>query len=152
MRPLLDAPNVSLLVNAEVLKLETGTSGHNVTGVVVQRDGKREVYSAAIVAVCAGASNSAKILLQSADDKHPNSLANGSDQVGRNYMFHNCKAVAAMGKELNLTVFQKTLGINDFYSAGDGRQWPLGNIQMIGKSNSGAMKGEEPELTLLAPR
>ena len=58
-----------------------------------------EVYSADVVAVCAGASNSAKILLQSANDRHPTGLANGSDQVGRNYMFHNCKAVAALGKE-----------------------------------------------------
>ena len=39
-------------------------------------------------------------------------------------MFHNCEAVAAMGKELNPTILQKTLGINDFYSASDGRQWP----------------------------
>ncbi len=67
-------------------------------------------------------------------------------------MFHNCKAVAALGKEVNSTVFQKTLGINDFYLAGNGRQWPLGNIQMIGKSNAGAMKGEEPKLTKIAPR
>ena len=65
----------------------------------------------------AGAANSAKILLRSATDRHPNGLANGSDQVGRNYMFHNCKAVVALGKERNDTVFQKTLGINDFYFA-----------------------------------
>jgi choline dehydrogenase-like flavoprotein len=67
-------------------------------------------------------------------------------------MFHNCKAVVSLSKERNDTVFQKTLGINDFYFAGDGRDWPLGNIQMVGKSNAGAMKGEEPKLTLLAPR
>jgi hypothetical protein len=73
-----------------------------------------------------------------ATDRHPNGLANGSGQVGRNYMSHNCKAVAALGKEMNPTVFQKTLGINDFYHVNDGRDWPLGNIQMIGKSNSGA--------------
>jgi choline dehydrogenase-like flavoprotein len=152
VRPVLDLPNVTLLVNAEVAKLETDPTGRAVTGVVVQREGKPEVYSADIVAVCAGASNSAKILLQSANDRHPNGLANGSDQVGRNYMFHNCKAVAALGKEMNATVFQKTLGINDFYLAGNGRDWPLGNIQMIGKSNSGAMKGEEPKLTRIAPR
>jgi choline dehydrogenase-like flavoprotein len=66
-------------------------------------------------------------------------------------MFHNCKALVSLGKELNDTVFQKTLGINDFYFAGDDRPWPLGNIQMVGKSNAGAMKGEEPHLTLLAP-
>ena len=58
----------------------------------------------------------------------------------------------AIDKEPNDTVFQKTLGLNDFYFAGDGRQWPLGNIQMVGKSNAAAMKGEEPKLTKLAPR
>ena len=84
---------------------------------VVSRDGEREVYTGDIVAVCAGAANSAKILLNSATDEHPNGLANGSDQVGRNYMFHNCKAVVALAKEPNDTVFQKTLGINDFYFA-----------------------------------
>ena len=152
VRPLLDLPNVTLLVNSEVVKLETDPTGRTVTGVVVEREGRQEAYSADIVALCAGASNSAKVLLRSANDHHPNGLANGSDQVGRNYMFHNCKAVAALGKEMNATVFQKTLGINDFYLAGNGRDWPLGNIQMIGKSNSGAMKGEEPKLTRIAPR
>ena len=153
VRPLLDQPNVTLLVNAEVVKLETDPAGRTVTGVVVRaRRPAGRCIRLDVVAVCAGASNSAKILLQSASDRHPNGLANGSDQVGRNYMFHNCKAVAALGKEANATVFQKTLGINDFYLAGGDRPWPLGNIQMIGKSNAGAMKGEEPKLTMLAPR
>ena len=70
----------------------------------------------------AGASNSAKLLLQSANDQHPNGLANGSDQVGRNYMYHNSKAVVALAKERNDTVFQKTLGLNDFYLGSTGRR------------------------------
>jgi choline dehydrogenase-like flavoprotein len=152
VRPLLGQPNLTLLVNAEVERLETDAAGGTVTGVVVSRGGQREVYTADVVAVCAGAANSARILLRSATDRHPAGLANGSDQVGRNYMFHNSKAVAALAKEPNLTVFQKTLALNDFYFAGDGRQWPLGNIQMVGKSNAMAMKGEEPKLTKLAPR
>ncbi len=152
VRPILGEPNVSLLVNAEVVRLDTDPAGRTVNGVEVQRGGAREVYSADIVAVCAGASNSAKILLLSASDRHPKGLANGSDLVGRNYMYHNSKAVAAFCKEPNDTVFQKTLGINDFYLAAGERPWPLGNIQMIGKSNAGAMKGEEPKLTKLAPR
>ncbi len=152
VRPLLDLPNVTLLVNAEAVRLETDPSGRTVSGVVVERDGNRETYAADIVVVSAGASNSAKLLLNSGNDAHPRGLANGSDQVGRNYMFHNCKAVVSLSKEPNETVFQKTLGLNDFYLAGDGRPFPLGNIQMIGKSNAGAMKGEEPKLTLLAPR
>ena len=125
--------------------------GGTVTGVDVVRGGADEVYDADIVVVSAGAANSAKILLRSASDRHPNGLANGSDQVGRNYMFHNCKAVVAISKELNETMFQKTLGINDFYFATDDYPWPVGNIQMVGKSNAEAMKGEEPKLTMLAP-
>jgi choline dehydrogenase-like flavoprotein len=152
VRPILDLPNVTLLVDARVTRLVTDGRGGAVSEVVVQRGGAEERYTADIVVVAAGAANSAKLLLQSADDHHPNGLANGSDQVGRNYMFHNCRAVVALSKELNETVFQKTLGINDFYLPWDDYEWPAGNIQMIGKSNAAAMKGEEPKLTKFAPR
>jgi choline dehydrogenase-like flavoprotein len=152
VRPVLDQPNVTLLVDAEVLRLETGTDGRTVTSVVTSHNGQTESYSGDIVVVAAGAANSARILLRSASDPHPGGLANGSDQVGRNYMFHNSNAVVALDSEPNDTVFQKTLGLNDFYFAGDGQSWPLGNIQMIGKSNAAAMRGEEPKLTKLAPQ
>jgi choline dehydrogenase-like flavoprotein len=152
VRPVLGLPNVTLLVDAEVTRLETDSSGRSITNVVVARAGNEEQYRADVVVVAAGAANSAKILLRSATDQHPNGLANGSDQVGRNYMFHNSKAVVALSKELNETVFQKTLAINDFYFGADGYDWPVGNIQMVGKSNAAAMKGEEPKLTKLAPR
>jgi choline dehydrogenase-like flavoprotein len=151
VRPLLGQPNVTLLTGAEVQRLETDPSGRSVTGVVVSRDGNREVYQGDIVAVCAGAANSARLLLNSANDAHPHGLANGSDQVGRNYMFHNCKAVVALSKEKNDTVFQKTLGINDFYFGAEDYEWPIGNIQMIGKSNAEAMRGEKPKVTKLSP-
>ncbi|HEX5287270.1 MAG TPA: GMC family oxidoreductase [Streptosporangiaceae bacterium] len=152
IRPLLDSPNVTLLTGAEVLRLETSPSGREVTGVVVSRAGHEETYAGDIVVVCAGAANTARILLRSAADRHPQGLANGSGQVGRNYMFHNSRAVLALSREPNPTVYQKTLGVNDFYLASGGRQWPLGNIQMLGKSSAEAMKGEEPELTRLAPK
>jgi len=151
VRPLLGLDNVTLVTRAEVTRLETDPSGRAVTGVEVARDGEREVYTGDVVAVCAGAANSAKLLLNSASDKHPRGLANGSDQVGRNYMFHNCKAVVALCKEPNDTVFQKTLGINDFYFPTKDYQYPMGNIQMIGKSNAEAMRGEKPKLTKLSP-
>jgi choline dehydrogenase-like flavoprotein len=153
VRPILDLPNVTLLRNAEVTRLETDPSGRAVTGIVVDRggDGKEEVYRGDIVVLAAGAANTAKILLRSASDAHPEGLANGSDQVGRNYMFHNSKAVAGFGEQANDTVYQKTLALNDFYLPALGREWPLGNIQMLGKSNAGAMKGEEPHLAKLVP-
>ncbi len=115
--PALQHPNVTLLVDPEVTRLQTDAAGRTVTGVVTQHGSAEEVFEADIVVVSAGATNSARLLLSSASDAHPNGLANGSDQVGRNYMFHNSKAVVALGKEPNDTAFQKTLGLNDFYFA-----------------------------------
>jgi choline dehydrogenase-like flavoprotein len=152
VRPVLDRPNVTLLVGAEAVELLTDPAGRAVTGVVYTHDGGRETAVADLVAVAAGATNSAKPLLRSVSDRHPDGLANGSGQVGRNYMFHNCKAVVALSREPNDTVYQKTLGLNDFYLPTDDYPWPMGNIQMVGKSNAAAMKGEEPKLTKLAPR
>ncbi len=149
--PALEHPNVSLLVDTKVTRLQTDPTGRVVTGVVAQRDGAEEVFEADIVVLSGGATNSACLLLASASDTHPQGLANGSDQVGRNYMFHNCKAIVALAAERNDTTFQKTLGLNDFYLGAPDFTHPLGNIQMIGKSNADAMKGEEPHLTKLAP-
>jgi choline dehydrogenase-like flavoprotein len=151
VRPALEHPNVTLLTNAPVIKLETDGSGETVTGVVVERDGKTETYAADIVVLACGAANTAKLLLLSASDAHPRGLANGSDQVGRNYMFHNSQAVLALSKDENPTIFQKTLGLNDFYFAGKGHDYPLGNIQMVGKSQAPMYRGERPGETKLAP-
>src|SRR5262249_7534909 len=101
-------------------------------------------YRGDIVVVSAGAANSARLLLMSADSKHPNGLANGSDQVGRNYMFHNSAAVVPISKRINATKFQKTLGLNDFYFRADDFAYPLGNIQMIGKSMGGMFREDAP--------
>jgi choline dehydrogenase-like flavoprotein len=151
VRPALEHDNVTLLTNATALSLETNPDGTEVTGVVVEREGETKTHSADVVVVSCGAANSARLLLASATDKHPNGLANGSDQVGRNYMFHNSQAVLALSKEPNPTVFQKTLGLNDFYLAGKEFDHPLGNIQMVGKSQAPMFRGEKPGETKFAP-
>jgi len=151
VRPALEHPNVTLLTNATALRLSTSPAGSSVSEVVVARDGAEETYAADIVVVSCGAANSAKLLLSSANDKHPNGLANGCDQVGRNYMFHNSQAVLAISKEPNPTVFQKTLGVNDYYFASDAWEFPMGNIQMVGKSVPAMYRGEKPTITKLAP-
>jgi choline dehydrogenase-like flavoprotein len=151
VRPALEYPNVTLLTNAKVIKLNTNATGKAVTEVVVEHNGATETYQGSVVVVSAGAANSAKLLLLSANDRHPNGLANGSDQVGRNYMYHNSVAVLAISKEPNPTVFQKTLGLNDFYFGMDGFEYPMGNIQMVGKSQGPMYKGEKPLETKLAP-
>jgi len=151
VRPALEYPNVTLLTNSRAVRLETDPAGTTVTGVVVEREGGRETFGADLVVVSCGAANSAKLLLASAGDQHPNGLANGSDQVGRNYMFHNSQAVLALSKEPNPTVFQKTLGVNDFYFGTDDFEYPMGNIQMVGKSQAEMYRGEKPLETALAP-
>ena len=66
-------------------------------------------------------------------------------------MFHNSVAVLAVSKEPNPTRFQKTLGLNDFYFGMPGFDYPMGNIQMVGKSQGPMYKGEKPIEAGLAP-
>jgi choline dehydrogenase-like flavoprotein len=151
VRPALEHPNVTLLTNAEVTRIETNAAGTSVTGIVVERGGATEQFAADVVVLACGAANTAKLLLLSASDAHPNGLANGSDQVGRNYMFHNSQAVLALSREENPTIYQKTLGLNDFYFGSDDFEYPMGNIQMVGKSQAPMFRGEKPRQTKLAP-
>jgi choline dehydrogenase-like flavoprotein len=151
VRPALEYPNVTLLTNTEAVRLETDESGTTVTDVVVEVEGQAERFAADVIVLACGAANTAKLLLMSSNHRHPEGLANGSDQVGRNYMFHNSQAVLALSHEENPTIFQKTLGLNDFYLAGDEFEYPLGNIQMVGKSQAPMFRGEKPGETKFAP-
>ena len=49
------------------------------------------------------------------------------------------------------TAYQKTLGLNDFYFGSDDFEYPLGNVQMVGKSTAPMFRGERPRDTKLAP-
>ncbi|MGC2750524.1 MAG: GMC family oxidoreductase [Pseudolabrys sp.] len=149
VRPALEFPNVTLMRNAKVVKLETNAAGTAVTEVIAEVEGERDVFRGDVVILSCGALNTAKLLLMSANDRHPNGLANGSGQVGRNYMFHNSQAVLAISLEPNPTIFQKTLALNDFYFGMEGFEYPMGNIQMLGKSFGPMYRGEKPLETAL---
>ena len=143
--PALKHDNVTMLTGADVRRLETDPTGRNVTGVVAEfDDGSTRVFRADIVVVACGAVNSAALLLRSANDKHPGGLANSSDVVGRHYMRHNNLALMAVSKEPNPTKFQKTLALNDWYLGADDWDYPLGGIQMLGKSDADQIHGEAP--------
>jgi choline dehydrogenase-like flavoprotein len=144
VRPALRHPNVEMLTHAHVRRLETSANGREVTGVIVDRNGQQETYTGDIVVASCGAANTARLLLMSASEAHPSGLANGSDMVGRNYMFHNAMALVALSRRENPTVFQKTLSINDFYFSAPDYPFPLGNIQMIGKSLGPMFRNDAP--------
>ncbi|WP_433465024.1 GMC oxidoreductase [Spirillospora sp. CA-128828] len=134
VRPALKSPTVRLLTRAEVKRLETDSRGRQVTTARARRDGRDISIRAKRFVVSAGAANTAALLLHSASDAHPTGLANRSDQVGRNYMTHvTTFFLAADPRRTNDDVYQKTLGLNDWYSAGADNRHPLGNVQGLGK-------------------
>jgi choline dehydrogenase-like flavoprotein len=147
--PALTYPNVTLLTNALVTRLEAKGSGREVTGVVVERNGETETYRGGIVVVSCGAINSAALLLRSANDTHLNGLANSSGVVGRHYMCHNNSVMLAISKKPNPTMFQKTIGLNDFYHRSNDWEYPMGHISMVGKQDLESLRAGAP---VFAPR
>lgn len=142
--PALAHPNVTLLTDTKVTRLHTSQSGREVTAVEVGRDGLKGSYSASVVS--GGAINSAALLLRSANDKHPNGLANGSDVVGRHYMGHVNSVLMALSKCPNPTVFQKTLSVNDFYFGSPEWNFPMGHISFVGKLDGDTLKAGAPKV------
>jgi choline dehydrogenase-like flavoprotein len=144
IEPALSHPNVELLTNAFVSRLETSPSGREIRGVLVERAGAIERFSADMVVVAAGAINSAALLLRSTNDKHPRGLANGSDVVGRHYMGHTNSVQMAISRCPNPTVFQKTLALNDFYFGSQDWPHPMGHISFVGKLDLHALRAGAP--------
>jgi choline dehydrogenase-like flavoprotein len=156
IRQILHLPNVTLMTNSRVTRLLTNNSGTAVSGAEVVHSGSAAsknaytaTYTAGLFALCAGAINSAVILLASANDKHPKGLANGSDQVGRNFMYHQADALLAISTERNEDSYTKTWGTNDFYlkDTDPSYPFPLGQVQPVGSFHFEMMKGDAPLLT-----
>ena len=89
VKPALAHDNVTLLTNRLVWQLITDSSGRTVTEVRVKHGDDMESYSADVIIVAAGASNSAAIFLRSTSDQHPHGLANSNGLLGRHYICHN---------------------------------------------------------------
>ncbi len=139
-------PNIELITSAHVETLQAGPGGR-IEAVHYTRHGERKRLSPKLVILSAGAINSAAILLRSGDGK---GLANRSDQVGRNFMNHNCSAMLAINPfRRNDSVYQKTLMVNDYYLTGGRDGLPLGNVQLLGKINGDILKANAPRY---APR
>ena len=140
----MEYPNVTLKTECLVEKLETDATGKIITAVIATHKGEAVKFTGDTVVVSCGAINSAALLLRSANEQHPNGLANKSDVVGRNYMFHNNTALLAISTKPNPTQFGKTLALNDFYFGEDDFPYPMGHIQMLGKSDPMMYKEEAP--------
>jgi choline dehydrogenase-like flavoprotein len=141
--PALAHANVQLLTNTRVIRIVA--KGSRIEAVETTRGS----FRARVVVLAAGAIPSAALLLASASEAHPRGLANGSDQVGRNYLCHlNSACLAIDPFRRNPTVFQKTIGLNDFYeqSGNPDFPYPLGHIQNLGKVTPAVLRAEHPHL------
>jgi choline dehydrogenase-like flavoprotein len=155
IRQIMHLPNVTLMTNSRVTRLLTNSEGTAITAVEVihsatgAKTSTPATYSAGIFALCAGAVNSAVVLLASANDKHPNGLANSSDQVGRNFMYHQADALLALTTDRNEDSYTKTWGTNDFYlkDTDPAYPFPLGQVQPIGSFHYEMMKSDAPFFT-----
>jgi len=146
INPVLGYPNVTLLTNALVTNLETNPTGSEVTAVNVERNGDQLKYTADVFVISCGAINSAALLLRSANDKHPRGLANSSDLVGRHLMKHNNSIMLAVSRCEVDTVYQKTLGVNDFYFASDAWEYPMGSITFVGGVDGATLAAHAPAI------
>jgi choline dehydrogenase-like flavoprotein len=143
--PALRHANVTLQPGSTVTRLLTDDTGRRVVAVDVERGGQSERIHARLFVLCAGAINSAAILLRSTSAQHPSGLANSSGLVGRYYMNHNCTALMAlMPTRVNRTHFPKTLSLNDFYFESSASSTPLGNLQPLGKIQEPMLRGALP--------
>ncbi len=124
---------VELRTESVAEQLELDADG-KVAAVLYRQNGALKRIAAPVVVLAAGAVQTAALLLRSATESCSAGAANSSDQVGRNFMNHNCSAVLALHPmRRNRAVYQKTLMVNDYYHSDGSGGAPLGNVQMLGK-------------------
>ncbi len=145
--PILGQKNVTLMPHSKALRLIHDGSGKRIIAVEVEHKGQIKQFKAKEFIVSCGAINSAALLLKSKSDKHPDGLANSSGLVGRNYMRHINSAIVALSRAENPVLFQKTIGLNDYYFGAEDSKFPLGHMQLLGKVKMDMLRGDAPFFT-----
>lgn len=130
--PALEFANVTLKTSAQVVCLHTNPSGSEVKAVQAKIGQQSYLFLGSIVVLACGAVNSAALLLRSANEKHPNGIANRSDLVGRNLMKQQLSVVVQLTTSANSGLFPRTVGFNDFYWGDGDFPYPMGHVQNSG--------------------
>jgi choline dehydrogenase-like flavoprotein len=144
--------DVTLKTSAKVVALHTNPSGTEVKAVEAQINGRSYLFMGQIIVLSCGAINSAALLLKSANEKHPNGLANSSDLVGRNLMKHLMTVILQQSPQPNSGLFQRTIYINDFYWGDDDFPYPMGHIQDAGGILQDVIFSESPPILSVAAK
>ena len=143
---------VTLKTSAKVVALHTNPAGTEVKAVEAQINGESYLFMGDIVVLACGAINSAALLLGSANEKHPQGLANSSNLVGRNLMKQLMTVILQQSPQPNSGLFQRTLYINDFYWGDKDFPYPLGHIQDSGGILQDVIFSESPPILSIAAK
>ncbi len=128
---------VELRTHCRVRRIVTGDDGM-ATGVeYFDRDGTLHLQAAHVVVVACNGIGTSRLLLNSASERHPNGLANSSDQVGRNLMFHPyIQVFGYMDEEVDGNRGPPlNLWSHEFYETDPGRDFKRGYMLQIGRGN-----------------
>ena len=149
-------PNVTLKTNALVTALHTNPTGTEIKGVQAQLttpEGTLEtLFKANIVVLACGAVNTAALLLNSANEKHPEGLANTSRLVGRNLMKMLMTVIVQRRANNNTGTFPRSISVNDFYWGTENFNYPMGHIQNSGGLFQDIIFAESPPLLSVLAR
>jgi choline dehydrogenase-like flavoprotein len=97
LNPAVRTGRVRVLPRAFAYRIDTSRDGRRATGVrYVDEEGRKRRIAARTVVLAGSPINTARLLLMSASDRHPDGLGNRSGQVGRNMMFHNFTLAASL--------------------------------------------------------
>ncbi|BAY82849.1 dehydrogenase subunit-like protein [Calothrix parasitica NIES-267] len=145
--------NVTLKTKSKVVGLHTNSTGKEVKAVEAKIGEQSYLFMGNIIVLSCGAINSAALLLRSANEKHPQGLANSSDLVGRNLMKQLMTVLVQITNKSNSGLFQRTRYINDFYWGDENFSYPMGHIQNSGGILQDVIFAESPPLlSILAKR
>ncbi|MEM9162841.1 MAG: GMC family oxidoreductase [Cyanobacteria bacterium P01_F01_bin.4] len=146
INPALKYDNVTLKTSARVVSLHTNPAGTEIKGVQAEVGQQAILFTGHIVVLACGAVNSAALMLGSANEKHPNGLANHSDQLGRNLMKPQMTVIVERGAANNSGTFPRSVSINDFYWGDGDYTYPMGHIENTGGLLQDVIFAESPPL------
>ncbi len=124
MIPLAEASgNCEIRANSAVFRIETDDRGRARDVLYYDAEGSERAQRANAVVVAANGAETPRLLLLSANSRHPDGLANSSGYVGRNLMFNaHAATFGVFAQPLNdYKGVQVTRMIHDFYDSDEAR-------------------------------
>lgn len=96
--------NVTIIANANVIKLNTNKNKKIQSATYLTKEGNKKEIKAKLFVVAAQAVETSRLLLNSKDENFPNGVANNSGNVGKNFLSSSGGIVSATFDETNMNL------------------------------------------------